>query len=1028
MSFFACVRVNRHTLAQIQRQAQPSLGMLCVSSAKVLALSCVLGFAVLSNAQSCPVNTPHIQGVWRTLPYLMPINPINATLLHTGKVLIVAGSENDASNNSKGSESYRNAVWDPSDPTANGIAVQEIEYDVFCSGTATLPDGRALVVGGTSDYSFKGDNRASFFDPATNEFAQSQNMVNGRWYATATTLGDGRIMTFSGLSLSGGTNNTVEIYDLNNAGAGWSSPTTAPFSPPLYPRLFLLPNGNVFYAGTESASAWIFNPGAGSWTKSATSTMTRNYGSSVLLPLLAPNYTPRVMNFGGGSPATSSTEIIDLSAATPSWKPGPSMSTGRIQMNAVILPNGKVLAEGGSVNNESPDTPGKRADVYDPVSNTMSSGGTAAYSRLYHSTALLLPDATVMSMGSNPSSRGSYEPAIEIYTPPYLFDANDNLITTDRPTITMVTPGVLGYGASFTVNYTSTSPISSAVLMRPGSSTHAFDMEQRLIGLCGASPQPACIGSGQLNLTTPPNGNIAPPGYYMLFLLDSAGVPSVAQFIQLLPYSTLAPKGAISSPASDVTIGAGQSVNFGTNTTAAKYSWVFPSGSPATSTAQNPGNVTFNSPGEYTVSLTEIDAIGNSDPSPPTRTITVLPASADFDISVSPSGNAVLPGNSTTYNVTVTSLSGFTGPVTLSVGSESGFPTGITSGGFSPSSISGSGSSTLTMNTTTSTAPYALSLTVTGTSGTITHTGSTTLLVNLAAPASLTATPNSSGQIALSWPASVAATNYHLKRSLVSGGPYVTVACTSSTSYTDSAVTNGITYYYVVSAAYSANPNAGGESADSGEASAMAQASPSFSIAASPSSLSVQQGSNGSVSINTSALNGFNNGVALSVSGLPANVTPTFTPASIAAPGSGSSTLNFAVGASAATGTYTLTVTGTGGGVTKTTPVTLTITASAVNFSISANPSSITVTVKGGSSSSTISATVLQGAPTIALSASGVPKNVTVSFSAASITGVTTSQMTVKAVGRAAAGTYTLVVTGSSGGVSKTTPVSLTVR
>jgi hypothetical protein len=332
------------------------------------------------------------------------------------------------------------------------------------------------------------------------------------------------------------------------------------------------------------------------------------------------------------------------------------------------------------------------------------------------------------------------------------------------------------------------------------------------------------------------------------------------------------------------------------------------------------------------------------------------------------------------------------------------------------------------MNTTTSTAPYALSLTVTGTSGTITHTGSTTLLVNLAAPASLTATPNSSGQIALSWPASVAATNYHLKRSLVSGGPYVTVACTSSTSYTDSAVTNGITYYYVVSAAYSANPNAGGESADSGEASAMAQASPSFSIAASPSSLSVQQGSNGSVSINTSALNGFNNGVALSVSGLPANVTPTFTPASIAAPGSGSSTLNFAVGASAATGTYTLTVTGTGGGVTKTTPVTLTITASAVNFSISANPSSITVTVKGGSSSSTISATVLQGAPTIALSASGVPKNVTVSFSAASITGVTTSQMTVKAVGRAAAGTYTLVVTGSSGGVSKTTPVSLTVR
>ena len=918
-------------------KTQSSFPISVISSTTLLALS-GFGIAPPAIAQSCPVNTPHLQGVWRTLPYLMPINPISATLLHTGKVLIVAGSENDASNNSAGSESYRNAVWDPTDPTANGITVQEIQYDVFCSGTAALPDGRSLVVGGTSDYSFKGEKRASIFDPATNEFAQSQNMMDGRWYATATTLGDGRVMTFAGLNLSGATNKTIEIYDLQNAGAGWTSPVTAPFSPPFFPRMFLLPNGNVFYAGqgsgTNNASAWIFNPGAGSWTQSATSTMNRSYGSSVLLPLLPPNYTPKVMNFGGGgNPSTKTTEIIDLSAATPSWTPGPGMSTGRIQMNAIILPNGKVLAEGGSLNNESPDTPGKRADIYDPVAQTMSSGGSAAYSRLYHSTALLLPDATVMSMGSNPGSRGSYEPAIEIYTPPYLFDANDNLIT-NRPTITGVTPGIIGYSATYYVTYTSASPISSAVLIRPGSVTHAFDMGQRLIGLCGPSPQPACIGSGQLNLTTPPNGNIAPPGYYMLFLLDSAGVPSVAQFIQLSPYASAPPKGIISTPASDVMIGAGQTVSFTTTSTSAKYSWVFPGGSPATSTAQNPRNVKFNTPGEYTVSLTEIDATGNSDPSPPTRTITVLPTSADFDISVSPSANTVLPGNSATFNVTVTPLSGFTGQVTLSVGSENGFPSGITSGGFNPSSISGSGSSTLTMNTTTSTAPYALSLTVTGTSGTTTHTGSTTLLVNLAAPTNLTATPNGAGQIALSWPASVSASSYHVKRSLVSGGPYVTVACTSSTSYTDSAVISGTTYYYVVSAAYSANPDAGGESADSGEANAISQASPSFSISASPNSLSVQQGNNGSATINTSALNGFNNAVALSVSGQPANVTPTFAPTSIAAPGTGSSTLGLAVGASAVPGTYTLTVTGAGGGVNKTTTVTLTIgIAPIVSFS-----------------------------------------------------------------------------------------------
>src|SRR5262249_2772072 len=149
----------------------------------------------------------------------------------------------------------------------------------------------------------------------------------------------------------------------------------------------------------------------------------------------------------------------------------------------------------------------------------------------------------------------------------------------------------------------------------------------------------------------------------------------------------------------------------------------------------------------------------------------------------------------------VTPLSGFTGTVSLTVGSESGFPSGITSGGFAPATIAGSGSSTLTMNTTTSASPYALSLTITGTARALTHAASTTLLVKLAPPASLPATAGS-GQVALSWPASVGAVGYHVKRAAVSGGPYSTLACPTSTSYTDSAVVGGTTYYYVVSAFY----------------------------------------------------------------------------------------------------------------------------------------------------------------------------------------------------------------------------------
>ncbi len=886
-------------------------------------------------SQMCSVNVPHLQGTWRTLPYLMPVNPISATLLQDGKILIVAGSENDASNSwgsaSYAVETYRNALWDPTGTNGGSISVQNVYYDVFCSGTAHLPDGRVLVVGGTSTYQFAGDNRASIFDPVSSQFAQTQSMANGRWYATVTGLGDGREVTLSGLDSSGKTNNTVEIYNPATPAAGWSSPVTAPFSPPLFPRMFLLPNGKVFFTGQGSstgiANAWILDPSSVTWTMSASTTMDRQYGSSVLLPLLPPTYTPRVMNFGGGSPATSSTEIIDLSATSPNWTPGPSMSAARIQMNAVILPNGKILAEGGSANNEVPDTPGKTADMYDPVANIMTSAGTASYSRLYHSTAVLLPDATVASLGSNPPPRGGYEPAIEVYTPPYLFDSNDNLVTS-RPVITGVSPAVLGYNQQFSVTYTSVSPISSAVLIRPASTTHAFDMDQRLIGLCGTSPQPVCTGSGTLTLTSPPNGNIAPPGYYMLFVLDNTGVPSVAKFIQLTRYTTTPPAGTITSPTSDVWVNAGTPVAFSgsSSSSGSQYSWVFPGGSPATSTSQSPGNITFNTAGVYVTSFTVTDSSGNSDPSPPARTIWAMPTTADYDLTVTPAAVTVTPGQSAMFTVNVQPSNGFNGSVNLSVGSENGFPAGVSSAGFSPATINGSGSATLTINTTTAAVPFALSLTITGTSGSLRHGASTTLLVNMPPPAGLTVTSTSSGQVSLSWSAVTSATGYHLKRALVSGGPYIAIACPTSTSYTDTGLTNGTTYYYVISADYIGGPVAGGESTDSNQVSATPGTSPDFTLSASPATNTVAQGANASYTITVAAQNGFTGSVGLSLntSALPAGANATFTPATITG-GAGTSNLVITTAATTPSGSYPLTVTGISGSLTHTTAVTLVV-------------------------------------------------------------------------------------------------------
>ena len=255
---------------------------------------------------------------------------------------------------------------------------------------------------------------------------------------------------------------------------------------------------------------------------------TRTYGSSVLLPLTpANNYRPKVMILGGGDPSTATTEIIDLGAGSPAWQWGPDMSQPRIEMDAVLLPTGKILAVGGSYNDEDAATASLNADLYNPATNTFSSAGANSYARLYHTVALLMPDATVWLAGSNPST-GVYERHMEIYKPAYLFtrDMNNNVVAAPRPTISSV-PSTITWGAQFSVFTPDAANISSAVLMRPGSSTHGFDLDARLVGLAFTA------GAGTLTVTGPPNANIAPPGYYMLFLINNQGVPSVAKFLLL---------------------------------------------------------------------------------------------------------------------------------------------------------------------------------------------------------------------------------------------------------------------------------------------------------------------------------------------------------------------------------------------------------------------------------------------------------------------------------------------------------------
>src|SRR6267142_3953646 len=172
----------------------------------------------------------NVVGQWTTLPTSMPINPVHVAMLHTGKVLVVSGSGNVA-----GNTNFQAGIFDP----ASGVmTTQPVSWDMFCNGMVVLPDGRPLIVGGTLQYDpFHGETRVAVYDPATNSFTNVQSMAVGRWYPTTTVLGDGRVMAFSGLTETGGTNTAVEIYTV---GSGWSPEYPAGWTPPLYPRMHLM--------------------------------------------------------------------------------------------------------------------------------------------------------------------------------------------------------------------------------------------------------------------------------------------------------------------------------------------------------------------------------------------------------------------------------------------------------------------------------------------------------------------------------------------------------------------------------------------------------------------------------------------------------------------------------------------------------------------------------------------------------------------------------------------------------------------
>ena len=226
--------------------------------------------------------TGHPTGLWTTLPNTMPINPVHAALLHTGKVLIISGSGNCPATLAgcpQGPQYPQGAAL--MDLSTGKITTMPIGWDMFCNGMSIMQDGRVLISGGTKAYGslevvgvqgevpFTGSANAAIFDPGTESFVDVAPTAHGRWYPTTTELNDGRIMTTSGLNdTDGNNNNTSEIWD----GQKWSAeiagnphiPDFPEFEFPLYPRMHLLPTGHVFYSASSSATL-DFDPSNQTW-------------------------------------------------------------------------------------------------------------------------------------------------------------------------------------------------------------------------------------------------------------------------------------------------------------------------------------------------------------------------------------------------------------------------------------------------------------------------------------------------------------------------------------------------------------------------------------------------------------------------------------------------------------------------------------------------------------------------------------------------------------------------------------------
>jgi Domain of unknown function (DUF1929)/Glyoxal oxidase N-terminus/Kelch motif len=442
-------------------------------------------------------------------------------LLPDGRILLW---QDDSVSYPRGSGGFTYAdVWDLAANTFTSVNVTTT--DVFCSGHAFLPNGQLFVAGGHVGVSEDGTRTAFLFDYTSTSWNNTNTqMNNGRWYPTVTTLANGDMLVVAGsISSSAGVDLIPEVWQ-TSLGGGWRELSNASLSLPLYPWMYLAPNGKVFDAGPSPTTRYLDASGTGAWSWVADHIYqaSREYGTSVMYD------QGKVVVMGGGDTPTNTVESIDLNAPNPVWRNVAPMAYARSQVDATLLPDGKVLVSGGTSSKGFNDATLAvlPAEMWDPATQTFSLMASMQVPRVYHSDAILLADGRVLCAGGGRPApvNGTDERNAQIYSPPYLFQADGSPGV--RPVISSVSTTNVTYGQQFFVATPDAANISAINWIRLSATTHSFNENQRINRLAFTNS-----GNG-LTVTTPSSAVLCPPGHYLLFILKG-GVPSIAQVMQI---------------------------------------------------------------------------------------------------------------------------------------------------------------------------------------------------------------------------------------------------------------------------------------------------------------------------------------------------------------------------------------------------------------------------------------------------------------------------------------------------------------